>query len=212
MFGLGKKDITKCVVTFQHSSPTAADDFVGTFDITFTGVDAAEYAAKWEEAKQAEIAHTPEYIGIINNQTNFDRADIRRYQKIADAPLPIKKKFFVSKREKEEEHKVLNEQSKARQEIKWRQERITRNQWVLNCLSILGYETFNMASAADDFLSKEGFIRNRTKGDVCVSMEHLEWCAGTISIHSTDSHHIDKVSELNGLGYGVCYSLYEKRA
>lgn len=212
MFGLGKKDVTKCVVTFQHSSPTAADDFVGTFDIVFTGVGAAEYAAKWEEAKQAEIARTPEYIGIINNQTNFDRADISRYQKIADTSLPVKKKFFVSKREKEEEQKVLDEQRKAWREIERRQERTTRNQWVLNCLSRLGYETFNMASAADDFLSKEGFIRNRTKGDVCVPLEQLERCAGTISIHLTSNHHINKASELGGLGYGVCYSLYEKRA
>ena len=124
MFGLGKKDITKCVVTFQHSSPTAADDFVGIFDITFTGVGAAEYAAKWEEAKQAEIARAPEYIKRIHDNIDFIKVYIEWDQKII---------------------KALREQCEASQSIKQHQEIITRDQWALECLSIIhGWTTTGM--------------------------------------------------------------------
>lgn len=209
MFGLGKKDITKCVVTFQHSSPTAADDFVGIFDITFTGVGAAEYAAKWEEAKQAEIARAPEYIKRIHDNIDFIKVYIEWDQKIINKPIP-KKKLFMSKREKEEEYKALREQCEASQSIKQHQEIITRDQWALECLSRLGYETFNMASAADNFLSEEGFIRSKTKGDVGVTT--TEQKAGTVAIHFIDERRkIDEIVQLSGLGYGVCRSLYGKK-
>ena len=209
MFGLGKKDITKCVVTFQHSSPTAADDFVGTFDIAFTGVGAAEYAAKWEDAKQAEIARAPEYIKQIRNNIDFIKTEIGWEQKIANEPVP-KKKLFMSKREKEEEYKILSDACKAWTQIKQFQEIITRDQWALECLSRLGYETFSMASAADNFLSEEGFIRDKTKGDVGVTVKDKG--AGMVAIHFIDERRkTDKIVQLGGLGYGVCHSLYGKK-